>query len=213
MESGETETPTKQPTKKDFIFLSGALALDLLNTEIMWRGERCDLLATPADLANWWQAALAQYKTTIKLQAAPEVFDEALLSAVKELRAELRSLCNRVINQQSINPTELDGLNRLLRLGHHTLETAPDGRLRPVYQTYNRETSGLLLHIALAAFEILVNGEQSRLHQCKNERCILYFYDITKNATRHWCSIGCMNRARSSANYRKTKALQNKLEE
>ncbi|MFL5652938.1 MAG: CGNR zinc finger domain-containing protein [Ktedonobacteraceae bacterium] len=52
---------------------------------------------------------------------------------------------------------------------------------------------------------LFTRAEKHRLHICKNERCILFFYDTTKSATHQWCSLECMNRARSLQHYRHVK--------
>ncbi len=45
----------------DYLFLSGVLALDLVNTEVVVRGKRYDLFATPEDVADWWQQGNASH--------------------------------------------------------------------------------------------------------------------------------------------------------
>jgi predicted RNA-binding Zn ribbon-like protein len=63
----------------------------------------------------------------------------------------------------------------------------------------------LLLPIALSALDWLSSGDRPRLHRCANPRCVLLFYDTTRSATRRWCSLGCMDRARSARRYRQAK--------
>lgn len=53
---------------------------------------------------------------------------------------------------------------------------------------------------------LLTEGDLRRLHKCRNERCVLLFYDTTKSGTRQWCSLDCFNRTRSSQRYRQRKA-------
>ena len=45
----KAQTPSRPAI--DYLFLSGVLALDLVNTEVIVRGKRYDLFATPEDVA------------------------------------------------------------------------------------------------------------------------------------------------------------------
>ena len=74
-----------------------------------------------------------------------------------------------------------------------------------VYRPRDDDQGAVLLPIALSALYLFTQAEYHRLHHCKNERCILFFYDTTKSATRQWCSLECMNRARSLQHYRQVK--------
>jgi predicted RNA-binding Zn ribbon-like protein len=40
--------------------------------------------------------------------------------------------------------------------------------------------------------------------KCRNSACILFFYDMTKNHARQWCSMRlCGNRMKVAAHYRR----------
>ena len=67
------------------------------------------------------------------------------------------------------------------------------------------EKGSVLVPIALSALRLFTESDWRRLHQCKNDRCILFFYDTTKNGARRWCSPDCMNRARSIHQYQLAK--------
>ena len=61
-----------------------------------------------------------------------------------------------------------------------------------------------LVLIAVAAADLLCHGDLSLVKKCDNPRCILYFYDTTKNHARRWCSMaGCGNRMKAAAHYRR----------
>ncbi|MFN8374448.1 MAG: ABATE domain-containing protein [Anaerolineae bacterium] len=183
----------------DFVFRGDALALDFVNTEVMLRGKQRDLLASAQDFDAWWRAAQAHHPEAVGTIEA----DEMLLAEAKALRAALRGLFTAASTRQRPAPEQVDTLNAVLRQGHYTLDVAADGALTGSYGTEG--TEGALLPLALAAFQLLTAGDLTRLHQCKNERCILLFYDRSKNGTRRWCSWDCMNRARSLKHYRAAK--------
>src|SRR5713226_4953107 len=90
-------------------------------------------------------------------------------------------------------------------MAYPALKLASEQELIPTYHTREAEQGTILLPIVLSAFHLFTRAEKQRLHKCKNHRCILFFYDGTKSATRQWCSLECMNRARSLLHYQSAK--------
>ncbi len=210
----QRERTTKEPREKTaaskFLFVGNALALDLLNTEVIMRGKKRDLLSSPEDLAAWWQEALSLSTEQNAVEGAANAasWTNELLEAIKTLRTALRNVVISLIEQCPINPGDLAELNRLLHMGYQSLEMTPEGELEPRYHAFDREKQATLLSIALSALRLLAQGERTRLRKCKNERCIGVFYDTTRSVTRHWCTLECMNRARSVQHYRQAKREQ-----
>jgi predicted RNA-binding Zn ribbon-like protein len=199
--SGEEASPDE---RLPFVFLGGNLALDLVNTEITVRGKREDVLVTPQDAIHWWEMARQTYPQTIQEQERRE-WSEQQVSALRTLRKALRDLFETFVAQHQANENQVKELNTLLREGYYSLEVSPEGKVSAVYRTWGDQGIEALLSIARAAMDVLTKQDLSRLHACQNKRCILLFYDTTKSATRHWCSIACTNRARSLQNYRQAK--------
>ena len=191
----------------DYPFLSGVLALDLVNTEVVVRGKRRDLFATPEDVADWWQEALTHYpnEEKVKSDTSAIVWSAQLLERIKRIRAAIRTLCTNLVEQRSFDGEALTTLNTILAMGYPTLDAASGQEMFAVYRTSEDGQEAILLPIALSALHLFTQSEKHRLHTCKNERCILFFYDTTKSATRRWCSLDCMNRARSLQQYRHVK--------
>ena len=194
----------------DYPFLSGVLALDVVNTEVIVRGKRYDLFSTPADVARWWQEALRHYPDGEKVKAETQalVWNLPLLERIKQVRAALRTLCTNLVEQEPFDREALTTLNAILATGYPALDVALEQEIVPVYRTREADQGAVLLPIALSAFHLLTQAEKHRLHKCKNDRCILFFYDTTKSATRQWCSLDCMNRARSLQHYRHVKEVR-----
>jgi len=200
--------PERSPTDTVFSFLGGDLALDLVNTEVMERGKQQDLLDTPQALASWWQAARRHYPELDEWCGANEetiVYDPALLNALKTLRAALRRLFSALVEASIPEQADVAVLNDVLRTGYASLDLNVQGDVLPAYHTTDLRKGPILVPIALSALDLIQTGERKRLHQCENERCILFFYDTTRSATRRWCSLGCMDRVRSSKRYRQAK--------
>lgn len=190
-----------------FLFRGENLALDLVNTVIVWRGKRQDLLAMPQDVAVWHQAASRHHVELKAVRGANEgslVYNTALLSSLTTLRAALRAIADRLVEEKIPAIEDLNVLNRVLKTGYPALDLTEQEEFLYAYHTDSPQGT-LLLPIALSAAYLISHGERKRLHQCNNENCILFFYDTTKSATRRWCSLGCMDRARSAQRYRQTK--------
>lgn len=188
----------------DYLFVSGVLALDLVNTEVVVRGKRYDLFATPEDVAVWWQQARTHHPDAQQVRANTDtvVWSAQLLERIKRVRAAIRTLCTNLVEEQSLDGEALTTLNTILALGSPALEAASGQEMTAVYRPRDDDQAAVLLSLALSALHLFTQAEHHRLHQCKNERCILFFYDTTKSATRQWCSLECMNRARSLQHYR-----------
>jgi len=186
-----------------FLFVGDALALDLVNTEIVVRRNAIDLLTGPGVYAAWWLAAASHHPDMVaRLPAGASEANPELLPNVITLRGALREIFGAVANGAMIPADALAILNRVLEGVDDAIELSVTGEPRPLLVPRAPAGDGPLAAVARSAFALLTEGESSRLHRCANERCVLYFYDTTKSATRRWCSTACMNRARSSRRYR-----------
>lgn len=205
MSEVSTVAAEEQPDDSPFRFLAELLALDLVNTQMMVRGKPRDLLTTPEEAARWWERARRHYPELPAVrQPGPEpTIDGALLDRLRTLRGALRGLFGALADQTPPQAEDIDRINAVLRAGAQVLEGA-GAELRVVYATEDAH-GGILLPIAVSALTWLSTGDRQRLHRCGNERCILFFYDTTKSATRRWCSLGCMDRARSAQRYQRAK--------
>lgn len=187
-------------SQREFQFVGEALAFDFVNTEIVARRKPVDLLDAPDDLLAWWDAVLDHYPANrrIDLQTAQAVFTRA-----KALRGALRRMFTAVVDHRELAAGDLDTLNTILGSGYTRLVVLPDTRFS--VRQESDEEHRLLLAIAHSAVWLLTECEQERLHKCKNGHCVLMFLDTTKNGNRVWCSIDCMNRARSAEHYQQRK--------
>src|SRR6266700_5135071 len=100
----------------DYQFLSGVLALDLVNTEVVVRGKRYDLFATPEDVAEWWQQALTHHPDEGKVMAdtGDIAWSAQLLERGKWVRAAIRTLCTNLMERQVLDGEAIMTLNIIL---------------------------------------------------------------------------------------------------
>jgi predicted RNA-binding Zn ribbon-like protein len=200
----ELNSENKLP-QVDFLFLGGNLALDLVNSKRSRRlpGSKriiqFDQLWDKAELESWWRSACAKY--ALRPCEAYKWTQEDFESLIA-LRAELRVLFEAVA-AGAFASMEAPLLNAALAEGSYVLGFSAEGPKRDY--SSRKGLADPLLAVALAAAELLAEGELSRIRGCRSERCVLMFYDSTKSGTRHWCRPECMNRSRARANYRKAK--------
>jgi predicted RNA-binding Zn ribbon-like protein len=190
-----------------FFFVGGNLALDLVNTEAAARGRPVELLPDPAALALWWQEARRHHPEAALPTLPSSEVDERLLAVVKQFRAALRRLFEAVAAGDTIDDADLGALNDALAAGREMVDVSPTGEPRLIVRNAGDMAAGALLPLARSATMLLTGTDRVRLHRCANRRCVLLFFDATKSGTRRWCSIGCMNRWRSSERYRKRKGV------
>jgi predicted RNA-binding Zn ribbon-like protein len=191
------------------VFVGDALALDLVNTEMMVRRKPCDLLVTSQDVARWWQAARRQHPDAASVAGADlPMADELVdLAALKALRSALRGMFEALANGAAPSAQEIAAVNAILATGAPTLVLTPEGMTGVGYRC-RPGASAMRFAIAISALRLVQEGDRQRLHRCSNNRCVLLFYDTTRSATRRWCSLSCMDRARSAQRYLAAKQRQ-----
>lgn len=185
----------------------GSLSLSVVNTEALDRGKKRDVLSSPDALARWWGEACRQYPDECVIEGAgePTAWTRELLDAVQALRMALRTLLTHVVERHAVEEEDLEPVNAILAMGYTSLERTAQGYVKEVIHLRDPEKGRIVFPIALSALRFFTEADWRRLHQCKNDRCIVFFLDATKSGTRRWCSPGCMNRARSIQHYQLTK--------
>jgi len=190
-----------------FLFIGNNRALDFVNTEKMQEGVRTDLLTAPADLARW----LTEVGAGTEAAAVPDGAEgERVLGAARHLRAALREMAGELAEGRPAPAAALVAINDVLRrraVYSQVERGAAEGYVRQEVVADRADTVGVVLApIADAAADLLIAGEPSRVHKCESTRCILFFYDTSKNQTRRWCRMdGCGNRAKAAAHYARTR--------
>jgi predicted RNA-binding Zn ribbon-like protein len=195
------------PSANEAPSLNESLALELINTETLHRGQKHDALSSPDALARWWAEVCAQYPDQCLVEGAGEsiAWTGELLDAVKVLRMALRTLITQAVERQAVEAEDLRPVNEILALGYPALEPTGQGSVRAVVRPRDPAKASILFPIARSALRLFTESDWRRLHQCRHDRCIVFFYDTAKSGTRRWCSPGCMNRARSIRHYQMTK--------
>lgn len=191
-----------------FISPSGDLFFDFVNTVVVKQGKESDLLETPDDLLGWAVSAglletgEASFLAKSAGSSLGRIFDEA-----KAFRDTLRGVAIDLSNGRSARRAAVEEINSYLRRGYGFIELVLEGpRPELKFRKVIDEPRKLLAAVASDAATLLAEGDPSLVKQCESEKCVLFFYDSTKNHSRRWCSMeGCGNREKARAYYRRKK--------
>lgn len=180
-----------------FLLIANALWLDFVNTEIAVEGEPVDLLQSEADLRAW----LAQ----AGVLGAGEPPDVTLLPRALELRAFLRSLAGQLSQGLPISAEAAETLNGWLRSRRGSLQLQRrDEGWELGFQSEDAPGADALFPLVQSAADLLSAGDWHLVRRCEGPKCILFFYDTSKNHKRRWCRMeGCGNRHKAAVHYRR----------
>jgi len=156
------------------------VALDLVNTWWVERGQARDLFDEPGGTQEW----LDEHRLP-----GPAASAEAPL---RQARTALRAVLEHPgqHSDAQLNAVLARGSTRYaVRGGAVTEETDVDPAWSPAWRS-------------AAAYLDLVRARPDRIRRCAHPACVLYFYDTSRNGTRRWCSMdGCGSRSKSSRRY------------
>ncbi|MGW6297334.1 CGNR zinc finger domain-containing protein [Peribacillus butanolivorans] len=174
-----------------FPLISGNLSLDLVNTELVKRGQRHDLLLLERDMLEWLHVIKAENsfwddRLFLKIE---ERIGQVFL-CILEMRAVLRERFELIADGQSIPDEFISFLENkiekapfIYKLINQKLIPSPIGEIEDV----------LLSLIAFNALTLIETNKLPSLKRCSNPDCVLLFID--ESGRRKWCSMKiCGNR-------------------
>ncbi|HDR3655891.1 TPA: CGNR zinc finger domain-containing protein [Bacillus cereus] len=177
--------------KKQFPLISRNLSLDLVNTELVRRGQRYDLLITNEDVLEWLHVIKVNLpfwneKTFIRIQERTN----QVTSSILEVREVLRKQFEAIADQQEISNDFITYLEKQIEKAPFTykiieqqLVSIPVGEIEDILASL----------IAFDALTLIAEDKLIFLKRCSNPDCVLLFID--KSGKRKWCSMKiCGNR-------------------
>ncbi|MEM7336801.1 MAG: CGNR zinc finger domain-containing protein [Chloroflexota bacterium] len=196
-----------------FEHVGGHSLLDWINSEIIVKGKRFDLLENNYELwLKWWigvgqldEALAAQLISLWRERSeTTAVFQKAL-----QFRQAMRQMVVDIVGNQPISKTAVQQINDLLakNKGHFQL-TQLEGELNLDFQTNlgQEDPNYWLGKLAQLAADFLTQTDFSRLKKCQNDSCIRFYLDTSRNRSRRWCSMeSCGNRMKVAAYYDRQK--------
>ena len=194
---------------KKFLFVGNHPCLDLINTQLIVKGEPKDLLESVDDFYSWVRQArllTASQGEFAKVHPHNEEV-EFLLERTRTFRATLRIVAERVAAGKAVPDSAIGIINQFLaqRPGYTELVQTKEGFKRRFHSLATQPVE-LLAPLLETASDLLSSGRLRFIKKCANAACILYFLDTTKNHTRNWCSMQlCGNRMKVAAHYRRSR--------
>ncbi|HXT67918.1 MAG TPA: ABATE domain-containing protein [Nitrospiraceae bacterium] len=192
---------------RPFLFVGNHPCLDFINTELILDGRRTDILEERADVIEWLIRAKLLNANEGKGIAARlgQAEGVRLLSKAKAFRMVLREMAEQIVARKPVPQSVIATINRLLsqRPGYPQL-LRTTGRVERHFYSSTHGPSQFLALLAEAASDLLCTKDLPLVKKCRNQACILFFYDTTKNHARQWCSMSiCGNRMKVAAHYRR----------
>ncbi|MBH5334861.1 CGNR zinc finger domain-containing protein [Streptomyces pactum] len=184
--------------------LGEPVSLDLLNTEWIAQGVRQDLLTSVEGLHVWLADNGLEHLVTggTPGDSAPHGAAAPSGGAVLEALLEAREAIGAAVRA----PGTEDAVRRVNAVLRH-------GRVRPLL---TGDGPGEAVEFddpawgpawtAAHDYLRLLRTAPDRIRACEHPKCILHFFDTSRNGTRRWCSMaGCGNRAKASRHYARTR--------
>ncbi len=159
------------------------LAIAFLNTQ--------GAFEDPVSAARWWAAAQDGMPGTLVLD--PEVskprFDAGLAA---EMRSLQEAALEAIVCRDAPGASAMAVLSAGLARGSLRLKGVP-----PALVFSASDGPGAVLFPLAHAIASLLGAGGQRLRRCAGETCAAFFWDGTKNGSRRWCRLSCMERARA----------------
>jgi predicted RNA-binding Zn ribbon-like protein len=185
-----------------FVFLGNSPWLDFVDTELNAAGEPLELLAGFEDLLRWGREAglLDEVQSREIAAASGPAGREAVVREARELRSELREAATRLSKGKSLGTSLLERVNALLGEQPRVLSVRRAGKAwRMESQASALGPRTVLTLVAEDFARFLTTCDPKLLRRCANDECSVFFYDISKNHKRRWCSMDyCGNRAKAA---------------
>ncbi len=188
----------------DSLFVANDSSLDFVNTEVMLDGVRTELLQNFSDFAEWLEtagiASAGDADRLIKGWSDTRAAKSSL-QAARELRSQLRTSVENIVNSGRIPGSLAGALNAHLKYPRLVTDViSAKGRLQVQSRWRLEKPADLVVPVAHLAANFFSSADYSAIRKCENPECILFFYDTSKNHSRRWCSMGlCGNRAKVAA--------------
>lgn len=184
------------------LFIADHLALDFINTSF-GTSHPVEILSNDLAVYDWLNKAGIEIKALSKpaLKSKSELLNHAL-----SLRAIALKL---IISTKSRKRIDTKMLNALLANGSSYIQVEVKDEQGLVLKKHRHQSSAkdLLVPIAEAIADLIVNADFSLVRQCECPDCSLWFYDRTKSHKRRWCDMAiCGNRMKAAA-YRARKKV------
>ncbi|WP_148356797.1 CGNR zinc finger domain-containing protein [Peribacillus simplex] len=174
-----------------FPLISGNLSLDLVNTELVSRGQRQDLLLSERDVLDWL-TVIKGNNSYLDNQLSSKIKEriQRVFAGILEMRTIFRKQFELIADGNPIPDEFIAYLEKKIekspftyKLSDQKLVPIPVGEAEDILQSY----------IAFDSLTLIEKNKLSSLKRCSNDDCVLLFID--ESGRRKWCSMKiCGNR-------------------
>ncbi len=181
-----------------FPLLGEPLALDLVNTRYVHRGQEVDLLPDPEALAEWIAGQGDQVPVSLRQP------DHSGWAAVVRLRGPIKSCIHARRAGCPLPEQAVAVLNRAAAAApiHYELHQTQGGSTSRLSRRTGKSAQQLAAILAEATIALLADGRSLTIRECDGDDCELLF--LPAGSRRRWCSPAiCGNRARVARHYRR----------
>lgn len=194
-----------------FVFLGGMPVLDFCNTELIHRDKTHEFLKAKEDARAWLRALKKIYKNENALRPYLREFDFTLTDGQFEellkIREALRTYFQAIVDQDHRGRKQAaEKINLFLE---DVLVAKKIVSLNGKDFIENRVQKASKAPIFLAGEWLqffLSDLKVERVKRCKNPNCSHFFYDVSKNNSREWCSMrSCGNIMKARAFYKRSR--------
>jgi predicted RNA-binding Zn ribbon-like protein len=157
-----------------------------------------DQLGSPAALVAWLSAhGLLVGAATTDVTAVDDEADEALARTLR-LREALRAMLVTNNDGRPLDPSAPAVVDEVAARARLRLRASADGTTR--LEAENGEVDGALGRLLVIVYRSMETGAWRRLKACRDDTCRWAFYDHSRNASGHWCSMtGCGSKQKARA--------------
>ncbi|MCM3676300.1 CGNR zinc finger domain-containing protein [Peribacillus simplex] len=174
-----------------FPLISSNLSLDLVNTELVSRGQRQDLLLSGRDVLDWISVIKRKnsfWDNQLSLKIKERI--QQVFIGLLEMRTILRKQFELIADGNPIPDEFIAFLENKIQKSPFTYKLM-DQKLVPI--PIGEAEDILLSYIAFDFLTLIEENKLSSLKRCSNDDCVLLFID--ESGRRKWCSMKiCGNR-------------------
>lgn len=185
-----------------FLFVANQLALDLVNTNLIMKGEALELISDFSSLVRWFAAAGlfgAEEARQLERKWGNTTQGAQVAAGVRRFRDTLRQELLRWEAGRPLRAQTIEMVNQSLvdfPIRTHLRKTEGAVALETYFSPQRPED--LLAPIADAAARLFAEIPRGRVRKCAS--CVAHFYDNSKKGNRRWCSMQmCGNREKVAA--------------
>ncbi|GAE94825.1 hypothetical protein JCM21714_4019 [Gracilibacillus boraciitolerans JCM 21714] len=187
----------------DFTNVGNHPALNFLNTRLIKKDQRIELLESFTDIECWLDA----FGVLPYMEDLTNLSDQdksILVTEVLDVRSKLEEMVDHLMVGQLPNHLWVEYMNDKLRQNAGYDRLIINENKVSIVRSYSARN--LVGYFADQTLRLLNDVEHSRIKKCSSTNCIMYFYDSSRNMSRRWCDVSqCGNRANASKHYHRNK--------